>query len=146
MLESIGRYSAAVYRLSQSIFSSRLKHLEIGSGQHDIFLVIARNEGISQKEIGERLFIEKSTTAKAVKLLITKGYVRNKRVVSDRRYSSLYLTEKGREAAMAVDAVFSEILGVFSKNIPDDMMAQSIAVLKQVIDNLQTEKSKYPTE
>jgi DNA-binding MarR family transcriptional regulator len=142
-LESIGRYSAAVYRLSQSIFSNKLKHLEIGSGQYDIFLVISRNEGLSQKEIGDKLYIEKSTTAKAVKYLLAKGYIYNKQIENDKRYSSLYLTEKGREASAAVDAVFREILGVFSEGIPDPMLEQTITVLKKVISNLQAEKNQY---
>ena len=145
-MESIGRYSAAVYRLSQSIFSSRLKHLEIGSGQYDIFLVIARNEGLSQKDIGDLLYIEKSTIAKAVKVLLSKGYISNRPTEADRRYSSLYLTEKGREAASEVDAVFLEILGVFSSGIPDPVIEQTVAVLKRVIGNLQAEKAKQSDE
>lgn len=52
---SIGRYSAAVYGLSQSIFNNKLKELEISSGQYDFFLVAAKNEGINQKEISDLL-------------------------------------------------------------------------------------------
>lgn len=145
-MESIGRYSAAVYRLSQSIFNNRLKQLDIGSGQYDIFLVISRHEGISQKEIGDRLYIEKSTTAKAVKYLLSKGLIVNKPMGSDRRYSSLYLTEKGREASQAVETVFSDILNVFAENIPENLIDQTISVLKKVIGNLQAEKSKYSSD
>lgn len=92
------------------------------------------------------LFIEKSTTAKAVKFLLSKDYIYNKQIDNDKRYSSLYLTEKGREAAVVVEAVFSEILDVFSENIPDSMMEQSILVMKKVISNLQAEKNRYITE
>ncbi len=52
-MESIGRYCAAIYRLSQSIMGGRLKETGLGSGQYDFFLVIAKNEGISQKDLGE---------------------------------------------------------------------------------------------
>lgn len=145
-MESIGRYSAAIYRLSQSIFSMKLKALEIGSGQYDIFLVISKNAGISQTEICDVLNIEKSTTAKAVKYLLSKGYIYKKQIAHDKRYSSLYLTEKGQSASEAVEAVFSEILGVFSKNIPDDAIEQTITVLKKVIANLRDEKSLYISE
>jgi Transcriptional regulators len=93
-MESIGRYSAAVYRLTQSIFNSKLRNLDIGGGQYDFLLVIAKNEGISQREICDLLYVEKSTTAKAVKNLLSMGYISNKQVMSDKRYSSLYLTEK----------------------------------------------------
>ena len=140
-MESVGKYSAAIYRLSQSIFNNKLKELEIGSGQYDFFLVISRNAGISQTEICDFLNVEKSTTAKAVKYLLSKGYIYKKQIVSDKRYSSLYLTEKGQAASASVEAVFSEMLGIFSKNIPDNVIEQTISVLKKVISNLQEEKT-----
>ncbi len=142
-MESIGRYSAAIYRLSQSIFNNKLKELEMGSGQYDFFLVIAHNEGINQKDLGDRLYVEKSTTAKAVQYLKAKGYIRKNKVEKDKRYSSLYLTEKGRAASEAVESVFSEILGIFSKDIPESAIEETILVLKKVINNLHQEKSKY---
>lgn len=145
-MESIGRYSAAIYRLSQSIFNQKLMELGIGSGQYDFFLVIARHQGISQKELCDHLYVEKSTTAKAVKYLINKGYVYNQQVENDKRYSSLYLTEKGLADSAAVEAVFVEMLDIFSRNIPESMIDQTISALKQVIGNLQEEKWKYINE
>lgn len=145
-MESIGKYSAAIYRLSQSIFKNKLKELEIGSGQYDIFLVISRKAGITQTEICDMLNVEKSTTAKAVKLLLSKGYVYKKQITNDKRYSSLYLTEKGQAASASVEAVFAEILDIFSMNIPDSVIEETISVLKKVISNLQEEKSQYVTE
>jgi DNA-binding MarR family transcriptional regulator len=142
-MESIGRYSAAIYRLTQSIFNNKLKELEISSGQYDFLYVIARNEGINQKELGERLYVEKSTTAKAVRHLETKGYVRKNQVEKDKRYSSLFLTDKGREASVELGYVFSEILDIFSKDIPENVIEETITVLKKVINNLYEEKNKY---
>jgi DNA-binding MarR family transcriptional regulator len=85
--------------------------------------------------------VEKSTTAKAVKHLISKGYVDSRQIENDKRYSSLYLTEKGRAAAAAVETVFSDILDVFYRGIPDAEAEQTIGVMKKVIGNLQTEKA-----
>nr|WP_312578634.1 MarR family winged helix-turn-helix transcriptional regulator [Sedimentibacter sp.] len=141
-MESIGRYSAAIYRLSQSIFNNKLNELEISSGQYDFFLVIAKNEGINQKELSASLYVEKSTTAKAVRQLENKGYVYKKQVLKDKRYSSLYLTEKGRKAAVEVESVFNEMLGVFSKDISENVIEETILVLKKVINNLYEEKNK----
>jgi DNA-binding MarR family transcriptional regulator len=140
-LESIGRYSAAIYRLAQSIFNVKLRDLEIGSGQYDFFLLISRNEGISQKELCDSLYVEKSTTAKAVKHLVSKGYVDSRQIENDKRYSSLYLTDKGRAASAAVETVFADILDVFYRGIPDTDAVQTIGVMKRVIRNLQEEKA-----
>lgn len=142
-MESIGRYSAAIYRLSQSIFNNKLKDLDMSSGQYDFFLAIAKNEGINQKELGERLYVEKSTTAKAVRYLETKGYICKNQVEKDKRYSSLHLTEKGKEAASVVESVFNDMLELFSKDIPESVIEDTISVLRKVINNLHEEKGRY---
>ncbi len=140
-MESIGRYSAAIYRLSQSIFNHKLSGLEISSGQYDFFLAIAKNEGINQKELSASLYVEKSTTAKAVRQLENKGYIYKRQVEKDKRYSSLYLTEKGRKAAAEVKSVFTEMLDIYSKDISENMLEDTISVLKKVITNLHEEKN-----
>jgi DNA-binding MarR family transcriptional regulator len=145
-LESIGRYSAAVYRLTQSIFNYKLKELEISSGQYDFLLVIAKNEGMSQKDLGEMLYVEKSSTAKAVRKLLDKGYIFKEQAENDKRYDALYLTEKGRAAAVLVKDAFAEMIEVLSKGIPDEQIKQTVEVLKKVIGNLQTEKSRSAVE
>ncbi len=145
-MESIGRYSAAIYRLTQSIFNNKLKELEITGGQYDFFLVIAQNEGINQKELCERLYVEKSTTAKAVKQLETKGYIYKNQVEKDKRHSSLHLTEKGRKASAVVESVFTEVLSVVSKDISNSVIEETVQVLKKVINNLHEEKSIYTRE
>lgn len=142
-MESIGRYSAAIYRLSQSIFNYKLMELGISSGQYDFFLVISRNEGITQKDICDILYVEKSTTAKAVKNLLDKGYIYREQIQNDKRSFSLYLTEKGKEVSAKVESVFGEILEVFAKDIPEPVIDETTAVLKKVIGNLHEEKSKY---
>lgn len=145
-MESIGRYSAAIHRLSQSLFNYKLMELGISSGQYDFFIVIARNEGISQKGICDHLYVDKSTTAKAVRNLLDKGYIYNKQLERDKRYSSLYLTEKGRKAAVTVEAVFAEMMEIFARDIAESTVEQTIEVLKQVIGNLQEEKRQYISE
>lgn len=145
-MESIGRYSAAIYRLCQSIFNYKLKEFDMKSGQYDFFLAISKNEGMTQKEICDRLYVEKSTTAKAIKNLIDAGYVCKKQVENDKRSYTLYLTKKGKKASAKVEAVFLEMLEIFSKNIPVKVMEESILVLKKVINNLNEEKIKYIKE
>ena len=74
-MKSISKYNAAIYRNGQSIINYKLKDLDIKSGQHDFFYIISKNEGISQKELSEYLYVGKSTTAKAVKNLVKNHYV-----------------------------------------------------------------------
>ena len=142
-MDSIGRYSSAVYRLGQSIFNYKLKELELGSGQYTFFICIADNEGITQGEICDMLFVDKSTTAKAVKYMTDMGYVFGRQLANDKRYYSLYLTEKGRNAVDFVKAIVQEVSEMSSKDISKDEIDCTIRTLNKVINNLITEKVKY---
>ncbi|WP_242841940.1 MarR family winged helix-turn-helix transcriptional regulator [Clostridium beijerinckii] len=86
-MDNISNLNAAIYRNAQIIINSKLIDLNIKSGQHDFFHVISKNQGISQKELSEFLYVGKSTTAKAVKNLMKNNH----------RVYRLYLTEKGKE-------------------------------------------------
>lgn len=105
-IEPIAKLNAAIYRNMQSIVNYKLKDLSIRSGQHDFFYVISINEGLTQKELREHLYLGKSTTAKAVKNLIANGYIRKEKDKNDKRYDRLYLTEEGKQIAPRIEKIF----------------------------------------
>ena len=119
-MKSISKYNAAIYRNGQSIINYKLKDLDIKSGQHDFFYVISKNEGISQKELSEYLYVGKSTTAKAVKKLVKNHYVEVKKDEHDKRVHRLYLTKKGKETAPIIESVFTEITETFTKDLNEE--------------------------
>ncbi len=96
-MENISKLNAAIYRNAQSIINSKLIDLNIRSGQHDFLYVISKNEGISQKELSEFLYVGKSTTAKAVKNLVENDYVKRIQDENDKRIYRLYLTDAGKK-------------------------------------------------
>lgn len=53
--ESLGKYIAAIHRNSQSIINKKLEDYDIVSGQHDFLYVISNNEGITQKQLQQKL-------------------------------------------------------------------------------------------
>lgn len=119
-MKSISKYNAAIYRNGQSIINYKLKDLDIKSGQHDFFYVISKNEGISQKELSEYLYVGKSTTAKAIKNLVKNDYVEVKKDKDDKRVHRLYLTKKGKETTPIIESVFTEITETFTKGLTEE--------------------------
>lgn len=139
---TIGRLNAAIYRNTQSIISSKLQNMNIKNGQYDFFYVISIREGLSQKDLSEHLDIGKSTTAKAVKDLITKGYVEKIKDDKDRRIDHLYLTEKGRKIAPLVSAIIKEFLTTAEKNMSDTELETLLLLMKKVLSNLIEENNR----
>jgi len=141
-MESIGKLNAAIYRNMDSIVNSKLKDLPIRSGQQDFFYVVSINEGITQKELSEHLYIGKSTTAKAIKNLVDRGYIRKEKDVKDKRSDRLYLTEKGREISPRIQQGFIEVVNVAMKDLSDEEIETSIKLLNKILNNVHKEKIK----
>ena len=136
---TLGRMNTAIYRNMQAQISGRLAGLDINSGQYDFFLVISRKEGISQKQLSEYLYIGKSTTAKAVKQLVARGYVEKQRDTQDRRVEHLYLTQRGRDVAPLVQEMFQENLDVAARGLSRREHQQLLELMERVLANLVAE-------
>lgn len=145
-MENIGKLNAAIYRNLQSILSLKLHGIPIRSGQHDFLYVISQNEGITQKELSERLFVDKSTTAKAVKNLISQGYVVKEALLEDKRFVQLYLTEQGKQIIPHIQKTFLELIEISTRNLSKEEAEQAVSLLKIILDGLVEEKTHLNAE
>ena len=145
-MKNLGKLNAAIYRNLQSILNLRLSDTEIRSGQYDFFSVIARHEGLTQKEITENLLVEKSTTAKAVKDLTQKGLIRKVKDQRDGRRELLYLTEKGKELAAKVCAVYKESMGAAFSSLSPEEQIQLRELFSRVLDSAIKDKKRLQCE
>lgn len=143
-MHRIGQLNAAIYRNMQIFLGNKLCCLEIKNGQYDFFLVISLYEGISQKQLSEHLHIGKSTTAKAVKNLVGKGYVRKEKDEKDRRVDHLYLTDKGRKEAPMVEAIFDENQRVAVSGLSDEERDQLMFLMEKVLNNFVVNNESHP--
>jgi DNA-binding MarR family transcriptional regulator len=144
MVENIGKLNAAVHRNLQCLFNDKLKGIDIGCGQYDFFYVISLYEGITQKELSERLYINKSTTAKVIKNLSAKGYIRREKDAQDRRFERLYLTEKGRGITKEIHKTFLDVVAITTKDLSEDEIALTAVVLRKILKNVTEERTnKY---
>jgi DNA-binding MarR family transcriptional regulator len=134
-MHRIGQLNAAIYRNMQTFLGSKLSGLDIKNGQYDFFLVISLKEGISQKQLSEHLHIGKSTTAKAVKNLASKGYVRKEKDEKDGRVDHLFLTDKGRKEAPLVEAIFEENQRVAASGLSETESKQLLFLMNKVLNN-----------
>ena len=92
---SIGRYLSCLYRHTQMFFERELSDYGLGHGTFSFLMILFKNDGIHQEKLSRFLNIDKATTARAIKRLMSLGYVVRKQDPKDRRAHRLYLTEKG---------------------------------------------------
>lgn len=144
--EPMGKYITAIHRNMDSIFSYKLKDLDFMNGQLDFLFVISKNEGISQKDLSNLLYIGKSTTAKAVKKLENSGYIIRKHDEKDKRFNRIYLTEKGKDYVPLMNETFLEVRNIYSHLMSDEEYEQTLAILKMILNKLNEERNRLNEE
>ncbi len=141
-MNNVGKLNAAIYRNLQSILNAKLEDLSIRGGQYDYLYVISQREGLTQKELSEELYVDKSTTAKAIKSLVSRGYVVKVPLAEDRRFVQLYLTGKGKKIKQQLENTFLELIEISSRGLSDEEAEQAVFLLKRILNSLIEEKTR----
>jgi DNA-binding MarR family transcriptional regulator len=100
--ESFGKWISIIHRNLCAYMNQSLPGCDIGYGPKRFLIEIALFPGLTQEEVSERLLMDKTTTARAVKELEKKGYITRKRDPEDRRCRRLWPTEQGKAFAPKV--------------------------------------------
>ena len=110
----IGFLLADVSRLLRRDFDRRVRALEMTQAQWRAIAHLARDEGINQAALAERLEVKPITAARLIDRMQSAGWVRRKADTRDRRASLLYLTTKAKpildELQVHADACFERLM------------------------------------
>lgn len=106
--------------------------------QISLLELISKEDGLSQKEIAQKLNIRPPTAAVSVKRMERAGLLVKEADVTDKRISHIYITEKGRKIVLDLGISNQEM----SKIIFDSIDATDIKIFKNVlstmVDNINT--------
>lgn len=127
--KSIGRLISILNRQAQMYLNNALKDLDIGSSEHVFLISLLKEDGITQEELSARLYIDKAATARALKSLEEKGYVRREADTQDKRAKQVFITPKAssrgteiHQALMGWTAHLTEGLDETSVNVAIDVL------------------------
>ena len=94
---NIGKFIGILNRQFQMYINTALNDTDLSFSEYIFLVNLYDNEGINQEELSSILFINKSATARAMKILEEKQFLIRKTCDKDKRAKRLYLTDKGRE-------------------------------------------------
>jgi len=97
---------------------------------------LARNEGITQTELAADLAIEAPTLKRQIDALVADGFIERRPLEGDARKNALFLTDRGRDAAI-VDFTH-RLRRDMLDGIPPEDLDQATRVLNRIITNIDT--------
>jgi len=128
----IGKNLSTIVRLTHCNINDELMAHDISSGQFPYFMALIMMEGATQEELSEMLFMDKGTTAKALKKLEEKGFVIRKKCQTDKRCNRVLFTDKGRNLIPEV----MRVLEIWTDKLFKDFSMDERELLGEYLDRM----------
>lgn len=135
MEESFGKWVSIIHRNLCAYMNQSLPGSDIGYGQKRFLVEIALYPGLTQEEVSERLLMDKTTTARAVKELEKKGYITREKDTEDKRCRRLWPTGRGKVFAPRVLEARKKAKEGLSRGFSEEERAILAEWLKRLSEN-----------
>jgi DNA-binding MarR family transcriptional regulator len=104
--------------------TGRIRTLGLSIPQFDLLSTLTEQEGISQSELAERLYVTKGNVSGLVDRLVQAGLVERRAIVGDRRSYAMHLTPEGRRLAEAGMTTQRDYVAQTLGKLPHDDLAE----------------------
>ncbi|MEF8832253.1 MAG: MarR family transcriptional regulator [Candidatus Thermoplasmatota archaeon] len=141
-----GKYTEedSIYKLYQRVHKNLIKLIRSELEPYDfnrgefplLFRLIKDGDGVTQKEICEKLHVSKSTTSKIIKSLVKKGYLRKEKDPEDKRASRIFLTDKKGEIADLIKEIDQKAENKMLEGFDLEEKEELRDYLECILDNL----------
>lgn len=115
-------------------YDRRAQNMGLTLSRARALTTLARKEGITQTELAAELAIEAPTLKRQIDALVADGFIQRQPLEGDARKNALFLTERGRDAAI-VDFTH-RLRRDLLDGIPAEDLDQATRVLDRITRNI----------
>ncbi len=123
-------------RLVRCRFNEIIAQEQLYSGQQDIIIALAENEGITTSKLAQITGVSNATMSVSIKRLEKSGFVKKISDKNDTRIIHLYPTEKAKAVLDNIKKSMDELEAVIIKGMDSDTALHFAHYLQNAIDNL----------
>jgi len=138
--QSLGYQVRIAHRALDRLPAGKLARYGLKSGYWYYLRVLGMEEGLTQKELGDRINVKENTTVAMILGMEKDGLVRREKHKTDGRKMCIYLTKKARALEKKLLPVVFEINDAATRNISKRDIDKCLAVLSRVQENLLNER------
>ncbi len=118
-----------LHRRASNAVAAELKALGLSIPQFDLLSTLTEQEGLSQQELAQRLYVTKGNVSGLLDRMVEAGLVERRPIPGDRRSNALHLTPKGRDLAnQGIEAQRSYVMRTLGT-----LSAQDLADLERIV-------------
>lgn len=135
--QSIGRLIAILHRKSQIFTNKALKEFSLTSAEYPFLFALYHKEGQTQEELSSYLYIDKAATARVIKSLMAKGFVRKEQNAQDMRCNHIFLTEKAKQERSDIHARVMQWNSYITEGLDEETYQSAFAALQTMVDQVE---------
>ena len=139
---SIGYLARVVFRSFSRLLERRTLTHDVSAGQWRFLRQLWREDGITQRELSERVGMREPTTVVALKGLEKAGLITRKKTTDDRRKTFIHLTPHAKKLELILAPMNAEIHEIATKGMTDEEVEVLQGLMRRVIENLGDETRK----
>lgn len=140
---TLTRLANNLYRISAAYTNEVLSKYQLSSGTYPFLFILKDNEGINQNQISKELNVDKAMSARAIKNLITLGYIKKEYDSEDSRAFKLFLTDKSKEIIPEVKAELYKWNNVITEGLSEEEKEKLLDYMKIVLENAKKHKNLF---
>jgi MarR family transcriptional regulator, organic hydroperoxide resistance regulator len=139
--ESVGFVVREVYRSFARCLQPRIAREGVSIGMWFVLRVLWDEDGMTQRELGERVGINGPTMVTALNSMERAGLVKRVQNRTDRRKINVFLTERGRNLRRKLWPMAAEVLNLGLSGLTRNQVKSLNKMLRQILLNLEHDHS-----
>ena len=134
--ETFAMLLGEVSRLWRRSLDERLKPLGLSQAKWRALLHLSFGDGISQRELSERIGIEGPTLVGLLDRLAKDGYIQRRESADDRRCKTVHLSAKAHATLSEIKRVNNQLRRELLGDVPPKQLHTAIDTLQHVKDRI----------
>ncbi len=135
---SLGYQVNHLARLLERALRQRIEGYGVVPGQFAQLLALYEQEGLTQRELCERVQIEQPTMANTLQRMERDGLIHRVPDPHDRRQAKVMLSDRARELQEPLVAAAREVNGAATRGLDDAQAALLLDLIARAIENLES--------
>jgi DNA-binding MarR family transcriptional regulator len=131
-----GKVISFIYRKTLVHVKAALKKFNLAAGEQPFFMLLRCYDGATAEDLSSLLDIDKAATARAIKSLEDKGFIRRVRGVEDKRQNKLFLTGQAKAQFRGIDKALQNWNAVMTKGIDENALDTAYSALTKMRENI----------